>query len=334
VLFARGHTNAANYVNVAGRRGALVSDADQIATNVEVFAEDQLALGGGFTAVLGASASDNRRENRKGFGGVASYDLGYDRLMPKLGARWDGRDVQVYANVSGSYEPPSFSETLTLATARDAQTATTWELGTRGGRGAFRWDASVYHAALRKELLTLDHDNNPATAAATINAHRTTHAGVEFAGELDLLGGAWNATRTPENRLMLRAAWTCGRFRFDDDPRYGNNTLAGLPPHLVRGELAWESAAGWYAGPTFEWSPRKTFIDFRNTVAADAYATAGFRVGRRAARGFSWFAETRNVFDKKYAATTGVIENAGGADQAQFLPGDGRAFYAGVDFAW
>ena len=37
-----------------------------------------------------------------------------------------------------------------------------------------------------------------------------------------------------------------------------------------------------------------------------------------------------NLADKTYAATTGVIRNAGGADQAQFNPGEGRAVYVGV----
>ncbi len=336
LLYTRGVTSAANYVNAAGRRGALVSAATQTAGNLEAFAEDQVALDRGFTLVLGASAARNRRENDQVVGATPDYDLDYDRLMPKLGLRWDSADgaVQAYANVSGSYEPPSFSETLTLNAPRNAQTATTWELGTRGRRGPVRWDASVYHAAIRHELLTLDHDNNTATAAATINADRTTHAGIEFAAEIDLLGTAWDAAQAPARRLVLRTAWTHGAFKFDGDARYGNNALAGLPPHLVRGELSWETAAGWYGGPTFEWSPEKTFIDFRNTYAADAYAIAGLRVGRRTPRGVSWFAEVRNIFDKKYAATTGVIENAAGADQAQFLPGDGRGLFAGLEYRW
>lgn len=340
VLVQRGTINAANYANIFGRRGALVSDADQIATNYEAFAEDQIGLGRQFTLVLGASAAKNIRENRQGVGGVPSYELRYDRLMPKVGLRYDLRDAQVYANVSGSYEPPSFSETLTLNTARSAQTATTYELGTRGYRGALRWDASVYHAALRKELLTLDHDRDPATAAATINADRTTHSGIELAAELDLLGIAWGRA-TPTHRLVARAAWTYVRFRFDDDARYGNNVLAGFAPHIVRGELTWEHASGWYAGPTVEWAPQKTFIDFRNTFAVDPYAIYGFRFGRRIGRGLSWFVEARNVFDKLYSPTTGVIETAlvtapnGSrvvADQPQFLPGDGRSFFGGIEW--
>ncbi len=334
VLYTRGVTDAKNFVNAAGHRGVLVSAATQTAANLEAFAESQLALSHNLTLVLGASAATNRRENRQTVGATPDYDLSYHRVMPKLGLRWDHRDIQVYANVSGSYEPPSFSETLTLNAPRLAQTATTWELGTRGAHGPVRWDFSVYHAGLRHELLALDHDNNPATAAATVNADRTIHRGIEFATEIDLLGSAWNATDAPAHRLVLRAAWTYGDFRFDDDPRYGTNILAGLPPHLVRGELSWETASGWHAGPTFEWTPEKTFIDFRNTYAANPYALAGFRVGRRSPQGLSWFAEIRNAFDQTHAATTGVIENAAGLDQPQFLPGDARSLFAGLEYRW
>ncbi|ATC66108.1 TonB-dependent receptor [Nibricoccus aquaticus] len=334
VFFTRGLTHATNFINASGKRGALVSQADQTATNLELFAEDQLTLGRGLTLVAGFSSAANKRENEKITGGVASYELDYDRLMPKLGLRWDARDIQVFANFSGSYEPPSFSETLTLNTARNAQTATTVELGTRGIHRFLRWDLSLYSAELKNELLTLDHDNNPSTAAATINANRTTHRGIEFATELDLLGTDWNATTTPTHRLVARAAWTYGDFRFDSDARYGNNRLAGLAPHQIRGELTWEHASGWYAGPTFEWSPKDNYIDFRNTFAADAYALIGLRLGQRRATGISWFLEARNLSDKRYAATTGVIENATGLDQPQFLPGDGRSLFAGLEYRW
>jgi iron complex outermembrane receptor protein len=336
VFFTRGITHAANFVNASGRRGALVSQADQTATNVEIFAEDQLALGRGFTLVAGVSSAANKRENEKITGGVTSYELEYDRVMPKLGLRWDAKDVQVFANVSDSYEPPSFSETLTLNTARNAQTATTVEIGTRGLHRFIRWDFSLYSAALKNELLTLDHDGNPATAAATINANKTTHRGIEFATEIDLLGSDWNGSSSsaPAHRLVARAAWTYGDFRFDDDVRYGDNRLAGLAPHLIRGELTWEHISGWYTGPTFEWSPKDNYIDFRNTFAAKSYALVGLRFGQRRATGISWFVEARNLTEERYSATTGVIENAASIDQAQFLPGDGRSVFAGLEYRW
>ena len=332
VFLSQGKTHAANYLNVGGSRGALVSQDEQTATNLEAYLESQLALGNGFTAVTGVSVAANRRDTRRTFGAVTpanTYDRTYEQFAPKAGLRWDNaaRDVQVYANVSGSYEPPSFSEAGTATVANRAQEAITYELGTRGQRGFVRWDASVYRADIDDELLAI---TLPGPVTGTLNADRTVHQGVELAAEIDLLGRAWS--EAPEHRVVGRTAWTYGDFRFDDDPAYGGNRIAGLPPHLVRGELLYENRAGWYAGPTFEWVPVKTFIDHANTYAADPYVLLGFKFGRRRAEGLSWFIEARNLTDETYAATTGVIENAGGVDQRQFLPGDGRSVYAGIEY--
>jgi iron complex outermembrane receptor protein len=337
VLFLRGETDAANYVNVGGRRGNLVQKNDQTATNLEAFVESQLELGAGFTGILGAAASRNERETRRVFGPTpsnSSYDRTYDDFSPKIGLRWDANEeksVQVYANVSGSYEPPSFSESGTAVVANRAQEATTYEIGTRGTHGFARWDASIYHAEIDDELLTIQiPPGNGATG--TINANSTIHQGVELAGEIDLLGCAWD--ENPAHRLVFRGAWTYGNYRFADDPVYGDNHIAGLPEHLIRGELMWENEDGWYAGPTFEWVPSEAFIDHANTFSADRYALLGFKLGRRVEEGISWFIEGKNLTDERYAATTGVIENAGRTDKAQFLPGDGRGVFTGIEVKW
>lgn len=332
LMWTHGRINSANYLNVLGRRGALTARAKNIASNTELWIEDQFSLNGGLTIVAGSTLSRNRRVNEQEVGGSGSYTRTYNNASPKLGLRWDGPQLQLYGNISGSYEPPSFSETGALAAPNRAQKARTVELGTRGARGPVRWDASVYAAKLKDEFLSLnDANGNP---LGTINAPHTTHAGVELSGEVDLLGRAWNTPSIPAHRLVLRGAWTYGRFRFDDDPVYGENTLAGFPPHLVHAELTWEDARGWYAGPTLEWIPQRAPVDFANSLFADPYAIYGLRIGRRTTRGFSWFAEVRNLTDKHYTATTGVIADARGLDVRQFLPGEVRAYYGGVEYKW
>jgi iron complex outermembrane receptor protein len=238
----------------------------------------------------------------------------------------------VYGNVSGSFEPPSFSETGALAAPNRAQKARTAELGSRGSFRAMRWDVALYSARVRDEFLSLnDAVGNP---LGTINAPRTTHAGIEFSGELDLLGHDLRSATIAEPRLMLRTAYTYGRFRFDDHPVYRNNMLGGFPPHVVRGELMWENPRGWYLGSNFEWVPQRAAVDFANTLFADSYSIFGFRIGRRTARGYSWFAEIRNAFNRHHAATTGVVADARRLDARQFLPGETRAFYAGLERKW
>ncbi len=338
LLFLRGKTDAANYVNKGGHRGNLIQNDRQTASNLEAFVESQLELGAGFTGVLGAVASRNERETHRVYPIYApdeeppvnsSYDRSYDDFAPKIGLRWDNEDVQVYANVSGSYEPPSFSESGGTVVANEAQEATTYEIGTRGTHGVFRWDASVYCAEIDDELLTIEVQPG---LTGTINADQTIHQGIEFAGDVDLLGAAWD--ETPEHRLVFRSAWTYGDYRFDHDPTYDDNHIAGLPEQLIRGELMWENDSGWYAGPTFEWVPVASWVDHRNTLTADPYALLGFKFGRRVEEGISWFVEAKNLTDERYAATTGVIENAHGTDQRQFLPGDGRGVFAGIVCRW
>ena len=333
VFFTRGMIDAATFKNNFGERGDLTSSADQTATNIEGFVEDQLALGHGFTGVAGATAASNRRENEQQSGSAASYDRSYDNVTPKIGLRWDRGDFQVFGNVSGSYEPPSFSETNGALTPNEAQTANTIELGTRGRHANFCWDAAVYASAVKDEFLALN--DSAGTPLGTTNADQTSHRGVELFGEVDLFGSSLGDMA--ENRLFFRSMWTYGRFKFDDDAAYGDNTIAGLPPHLIRGELIWENKAGYYAGPTVEWVPVKSYVDHANTLSADPYALLGFKLGRRLENGLSWFIEAKNLTDERYAATTGVVAHAGAApDQKSrnFLPGDGRGVFAGIEWKW
>ena len=332
-FFTRGTIDAATFQNDLGKRGNLTSTAEQTATNLEGFVEDQLALGRGFTGIIGGTASRNRRENDQQLGTPRSYDRSYEKITPKIGLRWDADHFQLFGNVSGSYEPPSFSETNGALTPNEAQTANTIEFGTRGSHANFRWDATVYASAVENEFLSLS--NSAGVPLGTTNAEQTSHQGVELFGEADLLGTALEDL--PENRLFVRGVWTYGRFKFDEDSIYDNNTIAGLPPHLIRSELIWENKTGYYAGLTVEWVPMKSYVDHANTLSADPYALLGFKLGRRLENGGSWFIEAKNLTDERYAATTGVVANAG-ADPVNrsrnFLPGDGRGIFAGMEWRW
>ena len=120
-------------------------------------------------------------------------------------------------------------------------------------------------------------------------------------------------------------------FRYDDDPNFGDNRLAGIPRSLLRGELLYRRN-GFYIGPTIETSPQKYAVDFAETLYADSYTIFGWKMGQQLTPQLSWFLEGRNLTDRKYAVTTGVTTNQNGADGALFLPGDGRAVYVGLQW--
>jgi iron complex outermembrane receptor protein len=47
------------------------------------------------------------------------------------------------------------------------------------------------------------------------------------------------------------------------------------------------------------------------------------------------FLEGKNITNEIYAASTGIVNNASGADtNAVFNPGNGRAWYGGIEWKW
>ncbi|MEI6321281.1 MAG: TonB-dependent receptor, partial [Pseudomonadota bacterium] len=131
--------------------------------------------------------------------------------------------------------------------------------------------------------------------------------------------------------VSWRTSYLLNDFRFDGNATYGNNRLPGIPAMALRSEVLWAPAPGWYVGPTLEWSS-KTAVDMANTLFADPFTLWGLKAGVRIDKGASFFVQARNLGNRKYAATTGVIADARSLDSAQFLPGDGRSVFAGIDW--
>jgi iron complex outermembrane receptor protein len=317
------------FENLHGRRGARTNRSQQVARNLEAYAENRLYLQPALALVTGLQYAHAEREYRdKFFASPAqneSFEATYVQANPKLGLLYDySPAVQIYANISRSFEPPSFAELAggLQPNIVDAQKATTLEVGSRGYSEHVDWDISLYYARLQDELLqtqVLIAGNNPNPAAQTTNASRTVHAGLEFGMTARLPAG-----------FEWRHSLLVNEFRFDDDDDFGDNRLAGVPPLFMRGELLYRNR-GFYIGPTFEAS-RRYAVDFAETLYAGSYAIIGLKMGQQINEQLSWFVEARNLADRKYVATSGVVRDQKGLDGALFLPGDGRALYAGLQW--
>jgi iron complex outermembrane receptor protein len=319
------------WLNFNGSRGPRTNRLEQEAENLELYAENQHYFLARTALILGGQYARNRRESTDLFvpAGQAdeSFERRYSRFSPKVGLRHEITPaVQVFGNFSGSYEPPSFGE-LTgglRPNLVDAQKARTFEVGSRGLLANLSWDVALYHARVEDELLQTQvflAGNSSVAAPQTVNVPRTLHQGLE-------LGTSGRFLRSFEWRQAL----FINRFRFDGDPDFGDNTLPGLPKSLFKVELAYRAAYGVHVAVNVEWSPSRYPVDMANTLFADRYTLWGARVGQKLGPRWYWFLEGRNLGDEKYAATTGVTRNQNGQDGAQFLPGDGRSFYAGLEY--
>lgn len=351
------------HTNVGGARGTRTAESLQRSYNLDFFGEEQFYVAEKLALVGGGQLSFASRYMRDKFlsDGDNSGHPTYTGISPKAGLRYEfTKNNQVFMNFSRSFEPPSFGE-LTNVTGGGIQdlveqTASTLEVGTRGAADRLSWDAAYYYSWVENELLSLnDVNGNP---LGTVNANRTRHQGIELGAGVDLLRGIFAGEHEPAavssaekgfhfmedilgqgaddgapDRIVLRGIYNWSRFHFKKDAVFGNNPLPGIPEHFLRFELNYEHPRGFYFGPNMEFASKYS-VDMNHTLFTYPYALLGLKGGYRMKKGMSIFVEAKNLTNEIYAATSGIIANAGGADSAQFLPGDGRSVVSGIEFAW
>lgn len=365
--FTSGSASRQNYINQAGQTGAKFGESELDATTLALYSGFNIPIAPAFTLSPAISYAHATRDNDDTYrlptrptiaynpanpmmllpnGAVptqgTSYSRSYEGWSPSLALSYRPDNINtVFAALSRSFEPPTHDDLLAtvngtpnsspgrpapgsplLAAAAfatpdlKAQTATTVEAGWRGRTDRFSWDAVTYYSWVDNELLSL-RDSTGAPLGA-INADRTTHFGIELGFGARLA-----------ERLSVRLAYTYQDFRFDDDPLRGNNRLAGAPRHLVNALLQFQATEDWRLQGAVRWSPERTPVDNMNTLYADPYVVVDLRTEYKIDKTFSVFGEITNLFNETYASSVLIVDQAR-PDQAAFLPGDGRGFYAGM----
>ena len=336
--FFGGNNDARQYVNVNGSRGAQTLNAAQDAYNYEAYLEDRLYVVPTVALMAGAKAYRNRREYQD-YGGLPASPTAksdgatYSGVNPKFGVLWEPRkDVQAFVDITRSADVPDFSDLNQTIGATNqfvplaAQRGWTLEAGTRGQVDRFGWDLTVYRSLVRDQLL--QYTVSPDVPASTFNANRTILQGVELGASADVLRNVAG----PGDKVTVSQLWNFSDFRFDNDPVYGNNRIAGIPKHVLRTTLAYSQVAGLRVAGTIDWVPTGAYVDYANTMKVPAYVLFGIQASYEFQRGVTLFLDARNLADKRYISDFGTVADARTANTAVFYPGVGRAFYAGVKF--
>jgi iron complex outermembrane receptor protein len=365
--YVTGAADRAHYLNLSGARGALFGrnrlEADTLALN----AGFNIPLGDRLTVSPALSWARATRDNSDLFaaatrptaayspanpgvalpaGAVPATDTGYARSYegwsPALGLSWQpGEGQRVFLAASRSFEPPTHDDLFAtingtpnsspgrpnpaapglaaaafVTPALKAQRATTVEAGWRGAAGPLAWDAVLYYSWVRNELLSLRDETGVSLGA--FNAPRTRHLGAEI-----------GLTATLSPALSVRFVYTWQDFRFRDDPVRGNNRLAGAPRHWINATLSWRPIDRWTIQGGLRWMPERTPIDNLGTLYNDPHAVADLRSDIALTDSIAAFAEVTNLFDRTYASSTLIVDQAR-PDQAAFIPCDGRAFGGGI----
>ncbi len=310
----------ARYQNSGGYAGAAILRRDLYAFTSEAYGQVEQELADRLFGILGAQGSYALRNIQQGFPTVAEQNEHYTGFSPRIGLRYDvDVKTQAFANVSRSFEPPSWGE-LSGGNSPGfnrlkAQRAVTAEIGGRGETRGLRWQAAYFHGWLENEFVNYRFESGDTD---TINAKRTQRDGIELGLEGDVA-----------KNIVLRAAYTFSRYRLDDDPLYGDNALPGVPLHYLRAEALYRHREISF-GPNIEYSPQRAPVDLTNTLFASGYAVFGARAAWESEDGRGFYIEGRNLLNRRYIATYNVVPDAAGADGRHFYPGEGRAVFAGL----
>lgn len=308
--------------------------------NFPLFIEDTVTVGKNVKLVSAAQLVwiERKFEDRFGsdFAGDQSRRQIFTALNPKFGGLYNIGSGVVFTNVSRSFQPPSFDDLTpfqsgvngsTIYVPLKAQHAWTAEIGSRGSRGSFEWDVALYHSWLQDELLEL----NDATGRdlGTTNVPRSIHRGLEMGADWEVWRGEQNSTH--RDHLTFRTDYVWNDFRFEGDPVYGENRIAGIPVHLAKLQLMYQWGPGFYISPNLEWSLTSYFADHSNTIKVQPYYVFGGTIGYQSER-VQVFLEMRNLQDRRYVGLTKPIADATEVSSGElgiFAPGEPRSLYVG-----
>ncbi len=317
--------------------GSLQADLDMRRSQVELYFENHFSLTPALTLVAGTQGIWANRHNDNAVSPLArnwfadgQASARYSGFNPKIGLVWQAApNVEWYANVSRSFEPPSALAFYSPAGQLAAQRATSFEVGSRGGSDALKWDVAVYQARVRDELVETLVPGN-AGITITSNAPRTTHRGFELG-----LNGAHPLSAFP-GQLEWTLAYTFNDFRFSGHQLFGDNALPGIPRHVSRLDVLYRHPQGFYAGPGIEigsgWN-----VDQANSMQAPGYGLLHFRAGyNNPNQRFRIYVDARNLLDKPYATTTDYVVDARRfpANKEVFTPGLGRSVFVAIEMVF
>jgi iron complex outermembrane receptor protein len=335
-----------------GGRGPTLSDnKGEGASNLGVFAQDEITIGDRLTLLAGARY-DAVAYNYRSYlptPPVRSDRRDFSRVSPKLGVNWRvGAAHAVYANVGGGIEVPAGNETdptpgapaALLNPLLDPIRSTSYEVGVKSvatslGRGAvtLAYDAALYDIEVRDDAIPYN------AGRYYLTAGRGRRQGAELA--LD--------ARTPAG-LFANAAVTVSKNRyleyvvdsaviFPADPTkagkradYGGNETVGLPNALLNAEIGAELPgvrrvrvkAGVEHSADY-------FADDANTVRVPSYTILNVtaELGRAivAPNGFGvrGFVTLRNATNRRYIGSAFLNPDLVGGAPAAFEPGSPRS---------
>ena len=371
LVASAGQIDRRTYINKDGLESFMFAHDNLQARNLTLFAEDLIRLTSKLNFVVDAHLVYNERNSSDRFpqpdlrpwyshmskkyryfrSQSTTLNQHWTAFNPRIGliySPFKGEDVQLFGNLSRSYEPPTFDELVgtevttnintspkrLYAIALDKQTATTLELGSKGRTARFSWNVAAYRSWVHNEILEVK--DYVRGIKRTENYSTTLHQGVEVGLNAVVADNPWG---TNAGKLTLGGVYDFSDFRFSGG-KYQGKRLAGIPQHYLNLSAEYEHSCGLSLAAQVEWKPGETPIDHTNTMFQPAYRVWNVRAAYALGKNISLYVEMKNVTNSRYASSYVISDeihnppipfpNFSAKQMAFFIPAQPRCIFGGI----
>lgn len=371
LVASAGQIDRRTYINKDGLESFMFAHDDLQARNLTLFAEDLIRLTSKLNFVVDAHLVYNERNSSDRFpqpdlrpwyshmskkyryfrSQSTTLNQHFSAFNPRIGliySPFKREDVQLFGNLSRSYEPPTFDELVgtevttnintspkrLYAIALDKQTATTLELGSKGRTTRFSWNVAAYRSWVHNEILEVK--DYVRGIKRTENYPTTLHQGVEVGLNAVVADNPWG---TNAGKLTLGGVYDFSDFRFSGG-KYQGKRLAGIPQHYLNVSAEYEHSCGLSIAAQVEWKPGDTPIDHTNTMFQPAYRVWNVRAAYALGKNISLYVEMKNVANSRYASSYVISDeihnppipfpNFSAKQMAFFIPAQPRCIFGGI----
>ena len=371
LVASAGQIDRRTYINKDGLESFMFAHDNLQARNLTLFAEDLIRLTSKLNVVADAHLVYNERNSSDRFpqpdlrpwsshmskkyryfrSQSTTLNQHFSAFNPRIGliySPFKGEDVQLFGNLSRSYEPPTFDELVgtevttnintspkrLYAIALDKQTATTLELGSKGRTTRFSWNVAAYRSWVHNEILEVK--DYVRGIKRTENYPTTLHQGVEVGLNAVVADNPWGINA---GKLTLGGVYDFSDFRFSGG-KYQGKRLAGIPQHYLNLSAEYEHSCGLTLAAQVEWKPGETPIDHTNTMFQPAYRVWNVRAAYALGKNISLYVEMKNVANSRYASSYVISDeihnppipfpNFSAKQMAFFIPAQPRCIFGGI----
>ena len=310
------------------QQGPMQTDQLDKSDNFQVYMENKSLIAENHHAFIGLGWIYSRRnsDDQLKLPTTHDYKNNQDGGIWRAGYLYDiTSDSQVFANISQSFEAPSFPSINNSIEVLDPQKALTYELGSRFQHNWIKGSLTGYFSDVKDEFIS--YELIPNTGIYRFSNEDTTHKGLEA-----YLGADLNDAFSLKTSYMLdaEASYQLNDFTFDEGANSGKQ-LPGISPHVYAGKLRLTEPQGkWNTSLSARYLPEGLQANNANTLSSDGFAVFQWAAEWIFNDNLSLYGGIDNLFDKSYANQVAINP----ISPAYISPGDGRSYYFGARLHW